>query len=174
MVENAWAHAGPQEPSAPEEGMAVAKLAPLTKHARSVASGVAEHTASALSKAGSQAGKQQEPKAHPALRAQEHPALTMSYLHVCVAGVCRLCSSSTGWGMRGGQPPKLKSGGFSNLSFVHFFGSCNIIESGGQAIGTHREAVKMEPACPARFQDSESRIGWPTAAWLLLRRAERN
>ena len=75
MVENAWAHAGPQEPSAPEEGMAVAKLAPLTKHARSVASGVAEHTASALSKAGSQAGKQQEPKAHPALRAQEHPAL---------------------------------------------------------------------------------------------------
>ena len=75
MVENAWAHAGPQEPSAPEEGMAVAKLAPLTKHARSVASGVAEHTASALSKAGSQAGKQQEQKAHPALRAQEHPAL---------------------------------------------------------------------------------------------------
>ena len=27
----------------------------------------------------------------------------MSYLHVCVAGVCRLCSSSTGWGMRGGS-----------------------------------------------------------------------
>ena len=77
MVKNAGAHAGPQEPSAPEEGMAVAKLAPLTKHARSVASGVAEHTASALSKAGSQAGKQQE---HPALRAQARPALGGQWL----------------------------------------------------------------------------------------------
>ena len=27
----------------------------------------------------------------------------MSYLHVCVAGECRLCSSSTGWGIRGGS-----------------------------------------------------------------------
>ena len=69
---------------------------------------------------------------------------------------------------RGGQPPQLKSEGFMNLSFVHLFRSRNIIEIGGQVIGTPCQTFKMESACEVQRQDSESRIRRPIAAWFSL------